>query len=97
MEEFRLQHYAGEVSYSIRGFLDKNNDLLYRDLKQAMAESTNDIIAKVYPKVRGKTRFMLLIVLCRFTNQFLNLKGLSLSIFPLVKPLRLCLQYTLYQ
>lgn len=50
MEEFRLQHYAGEVSYSIRGFLDKNNDLLYRDLKQAMAASTNDIIAKVYPK-----------------------------------------------
>uniref|UniRef100_A0A2P2I3E2 Myosin-IB-like n=1 Tax=Hirondellea gigas TaxID=1518452 RepID=A0A2P2I3E2_9CRUS len=49
-EEFRLRHYAGEVSYNIRGFLDKNNDLLYRDLKQTMTESGNPILAKVFPK-----------------------------------------------
>ncbi|XP_018019486.1 unconventional myosin IC [Hyalella azteca] len=49
-EEFRLQHYAGEVSYSIQGFLDKNNDLLYRDLKQTMSSSTNAIAAKIFPK-----------------------------------------------
>ncbi|KAF2362429.1 Myosin head motor domain, partial [Trinorchestia longiramus] len=50
-EEFRLRHYAGEVSYNIQGFLDKNNDLLYRDLKQTMADSSNEIVAKIYPKV----------------------------------------------
>uniref|UniRef100_A0A8C9ERG3 Myosin IC n=1 Tax=Pavo cristatus TaxID=9049 RepID=A0A8C9ERG3_PAVCR len=33
-EEFRLLHYAGEVTYSVAGFLDKNNDLLFRNLKE---------------------------------------------------------------
>ena len=54
-EEFRLRHYAGEVSYSIKGFMDKNNDLLYRDLKQALADSSSEIVTKLYPKVGGPT------------------------------------------
>uniref|UniRef100_H2YMW8 Myosin motor domain-containing protein n=1 Tax=Ciona savignyi TaxID=51511 RepID=H2YMW8_CIOSA len=48
-EEFRLVHYAGEVTYSVKGFLDKNNDLLYRDLKVAMSESKHDIIKQAFP------------------------------------------------
>jgi len=34
LQEFRLKHYAGDVTYSVKGFLDKNNDLLFRDLKE---------------------------------------------------------------
>ncbi|CDQ69478.1 unnamed protein product [Oncorhynchus mykiss] len=37
-EEFKLIHYAGEVNYSVNGFLDKNKDLLYRNLKEARLE-----------------------------------------------------------
>lgn len=37
-------HYAGEVTYNVRGFLEKNNDLLYRDLREVMSHTTNSII-----------------------------------------------------
>ncbi|KAF5286073.1 hypothetical protein FQR65_LT12959 [Abscondita terminalis] len=48
-EEFRLLHYAGDVTYNINGFLEKNNDLLFRDLKDAMSKSHNIIIQSIFP------------------------------------------------
>uniref|UniRef100_A0A6Q2Z374 Myosin IHa n=1 Tax=Esox lucius TaxID=8010 RepID=A0A6Q2Z374_ESOLU len=42
--DFRLLHYAGEVTYCVVGFLDKNNDLLYRNIKDVMRESKNAIV-----------------------------------------------------
>uniref|UniRef100_A0AAR2JZ79 Myosin motor domain-containing protein n=1 Tax=Pygocentrus nattereri TaxID=42514 RepID=A0AAR2JZ79_PYGNA len=47
-EEFRLLHYAGEVNYNINGFLDKNNDLLYRNLKEVMCQSSNQIMKECF-------------------------------------------------
>lgn len=47
-EEFRLVHYAGEVTYNVNGFLEKNSDLLYRDLKEAMISSSNRITKDVH-------------------------------------------------
>ncbi|XP_060115033.1 unconventional myosin-Ic [Heteronotia binoei] len=49
-EEFRLLHYAGEVTYSVSGFLDKNNDLLFRNLKEAMCNSENPIINQCFER-----------------------------------------------
>ncbi|KAM3601771.1 uncharacterized protein V6R79_018656 [Siganus canaliculatus] len=43
-EEFRLLHYAGEVNYNVNGFLDKNNDLLNRNLKEVICQSDNPIL-----------------------------------------------------
>lgn len=47
--EFQLRHYAGDVKYSVNGFLDKNNDLLFRNLKEAMSTSKNKILAALFP------------------------------------------------
>ncbi|XP_078729941.1 unconventional myosin-Ic [Lampetra fluviatilis] len=49
-EEFRLQHYAGEVNYNVSGFLDKNNDLLFRNLKEAMAGAENAILKQCFQR-----------------------------------------------
>ncbi|XP_049594157.1 unconventional myosin-Ih [Syngnathus scovelli] len=47
--DFRLLHYAGEVTYRVGGFLDKNNDLLYRNGKEVMQQSKNAIIQHCFP------------------------------------------------
>ncbi|XP_053532982.1 unconventional myosin-Ic isoform X2 [Ictalurus punctatus] len=47
-EEFRLLHYAGAVNYNVNGFLDKNNDLLYRNLKEVMCQSRNSIVKQCF-------------------------------------------------
>ncbi|KAK2497277.1 hypothetical protein MC885_004028 [Smutsia gigantea] len=48
--EFRLLHYAGEVTYSVTGFLDKNNDLLFRNLKETMCGSENPIMSRCFDR-----------------------------------------------
>ncbi|KAM9383672.1 unconventional myosin-Ig isoform 1-T1 [Pholidichthys leucotaenia] len=35
-KHFRIRHYAGDVTYSVEGFLDKNKDLLFQDFKRLM-------------------------------------------------------------
>ncbi|XP_041854522.1 unconventional myosin-Ih isoform X2 [Melanotaenia boesemani] len=46
--DFRLLHYAGEVTYCVVGFLDKNNDLLYRNIKDLMCQSKNAIVRECF-------------------------------------------------
>ncbi|XP_051691830.2 unconventional myosin-Ih isoform X1 [Oryctolagus cuniculus] len=46
--EFRLLHYAGEVTYCTKGFLEKNNDLLYRHLKEVLCRSKNSILRECF-------------------------------------------------
>ncbi|WAR05372.1 MYO1A-like protein [Mya arenaria] len=49
-DAFRLKHYAGSVTYKVDGFLDKNNDLLYRDLSQAMFNCKHALLRKLFPE-----------------------------------------------
>jgi len=39
--DFRLKHYAGDVVYNAEAFIDKNKDLLFRDLIYAIGSSSN--------------------------------------------------------
>ncbi|XP_068123584.1 unconventional myosin-Ia isoform X2 [Hyperolius riggenbachi] len=47
---FRIEHYAGQVTYNTEGFIDKNNDLLFRDLSQAMWKAKHDLLKSLFPE-----------------------------------------------
>ncbi|KAJ8613027.1 hypothetical protein CTAYLR_004053 [Chrysophaeum taylorii] len=51
---FSVKHYAGTVCYSCDGFVEKNADTLYPDLYAAMSESTNELIASMFPGASTK-------------------------------------------
>ena len=38
------------MTYKVEGFLDKNNDLLYRDLSQAMYACKHSLLKKLFPE-----------------------------------------------
>ncbi|XP_048343475.1 unconventional myosin-Ia-like [Sphaerodactylus townsendi] len=47
---FRIRHYAGKVTYNVTGFIEKNNDLLYRDLSQAMWKAKHKLLRTLFPE-----------------------------------------------
>ncbi|XP_037090493.1 unconventional myosin ID-like [Pollicipes pollicipes] len=49
-EEFRIRHYAGDVSYNVTGFLDKNKDMLYQDFKRLLYSSQNETLKSMWPE-----------------------------------------------
>ncbi|CAB3403677.1 unnamed protein product [Caenorhabditis bovis] len=48
-DEFRITHYAGDVTYSVLGFMDKNKDTLFQDLKRLLYHSKNRLIKTLFP------------------------------------------------
>ncbi|KAG7390369.1 hypothetical protein PHYPSEUDO_008197 [Phytophthora pseudosyringae] len=48
-DEFVIHHYAGEVTYNVNGFLEKNDDSLHNDLISLMDSSKCEFLRKLYP------------------------------------------------
>jgi len=49
-QDFRIKHYAGEVTYKIESFLDKNKDTLFQDMKRLLYTSRNQILSSMWPE-----------------------------------------------
>ncbi|ESN93580.1 hypothetical protein HELRODRAFT_193971 [Helobdella robusta] len=49
-DAFRLLHYAGSVTYKVAGFIDKNSDLLFRDLSRLMFASPHPTLKLLFPE-----------------------------------------------
>ncbi|NXW56574.1 MYO1G protein, partial [Eurystomus gularis] len=47
--DFRIKHYAGDVTYSVEGFLDKNKDTLFQDFKRLFYNSTDPVLRAMWP------------------------------------------------
>uniref|UniRef100_A0A8B9N1U2 Myosin IG n=1 Tax=Accipiter nisus TaxID=211598 RepID=A0A8B9N1U2_9AVES len=47
--DFRIKHYAGDVTYSVEGFLDKNKDTLFQDFKRLFYNSADPVLHAMWP------------------------------------------------
>ncbi|XP_061590173.1 unconventional myosin-Ih isoform X2 [Cololabis saira] len=77
--DFRLLHYAGEVTYCVVGFLDKNNDLLYRNGKEVMQQSKNAIIKHCFPADEPDSKKRPETVVTQFKNSLVGLTEILTS------------------
>ncbi|KAL0984219.1 hypothetical protein UPYG_G00138660 [Umbra pygmaea] len=48
--DFRIKHYAGDVVYSVVGFIDKNKDTLFQDFKRLLYNSSNTVVKVMWPE-----------------------------------------------
>lgn len=51
---YRIRHYAGPVVYNIQGFVDKNVDVLHRDVSKAMYRSDHALLKILFPEGNPK-------------------------------------------
>ncbi|XP_003465851.1 unconventional myosin-Ig isoform X1 [Cavia porcellus] len=47
--DFRIKHYAGDVTYSVDGFIDKNRDFLFQDFKRLLYNSSDPTLRAMWP------------------------------------------------
>ena len=50
-EQFIIVHYAGEVTYDIEGFVEKNKDSISNLINKIMASSRQSIIKSIYEPI----------------------------------------------
>ncbi|KAF7205941.1 unconventional myosin-Ic isoform X1 [Nothobranchius furzeri] len=78
-EEFRLLHYAGEVNYNVNGFLDKNNDLLSRNLKEVVCQSDNQILSYCFRREEAIDQKRPGMAAYQFKNSLMKLMEILMS------------------
>ncbi|XP_041478536.1 LOW QUALITY PROTEIN: unconventional myosin-Id-like [Lytechinus variegatus] len=53
-KNFMIKHYAGDVTYDVTGFMDKNKDTLFQDFKRLLFSSQNATISSMWPEGQQK-------------------------------------------
>eukprot|EP00042_Codosiga_hollandica_P051257 m.626623 g.626623 ORF g.626623 m.626623 type:complete len:998 (+) comp58245_c0_seq2:614-3607(+) len=48
--DFRIKHFAGDVVYDVAEFVDKNNDVLFQDLKRMLYNCDMAVLKEMWPE-----------------------------------------------
>jgi myosin-7 len=51
-DTFIVKHYAGDVGYTVVGFLDKNRDTLQPEVIELLQDSTSAFVRDLFPDVK---------------------------------------------
>ena len=54
-QQFVVVHYAGEVSYDVEGFVEKNKDSVSSLIIDLLASSSNAIVTSIYQSIKQET------------------------------------------
>ena len=68
-KQFIVAHYAGEVSYEVEGFVEKNNDSVSSLIIELLVSSKSVLVSSIYSKLKQDASL----------TQNTSLKGNSLS------------------
>jgi len=49
-QDFKIKHFAGDVVYTINGFVEKNNDTLFQDLKRMLYQCKMTALQTMFPE-----------------------------------------------
>uniref|UniRef100_A0A8C9YLY2 Unconventional myosin-Ih-like n=1 Tax=Sander lucioperca TaxID=283035 RepID=A0A8C9YLY2_SANLU len=77
--DFRLLHYAGEVTYCVVGFLDKNNDLLYRNGKEKLIRTSFNNLHNYYKQTTDTYISVTPQVVTQFKSSLVSLTEILMS------------------
>ena len=73
MNQSIFRHYAGDVTYNVNAFLDRNNDALHKDLKNCLVSSSHGITKTFYTQSEINQRKIPLTAATQFKNSLNNL------------------------
>jgi len=79
--DFRILHYAGEVTYCVLSFIDKNKDTLFQDFKRLLYNRSVQLSQLFNWKRREISNLGWVIVLPPGENNFIQLLCLSYAMF----------------
>ena len=49
-QDFKIKHFAGDVIYTINGFVEKNSDTLFQDLKRMLYQCKMTALQSMFPE-----------------------------------------------